>query len=64
MSNESGVSFVLCSLRWRVMEEENEEERYERKGMSEREGRYRESLGAFLEYFKFFEVFFLKTPIK
>ena len=32
MSNESGASFLLYSLGWRVMEEENEGERYERKG--------------------------------
>ena len=32
MSNESGASFLLCSLGWRAMEEENEGERYEQKG--------------------------------
>ena len=35
MSNESGASFLLCSLGWRAMEEENEGE--SQRGMSERE---------------------------
>ena len=42
MSNESGASFLLCSLGWRAMEEENEGE--SQRGMSERE-----HLGAFLK---------------
>ena len=30
MSNESGASFLLCSLGWRAMDEENEGENEER----------------------------------
>ena len=32
MSNESGASFLPCSLGWRAMEEDNEGETYESTG--------------------------------
>ena len=57
MSIESEASFQLCSLGWRAMEEENEGERYESTG----NGGIGNHLGVFLEYFKNFEVFFLKN---
>ena len=37
--------------------------RIKERGMNEREERYRESLGAFLEYFKKIEVFFFKKHL-
>ena len=58
MLNKSGASFLLCSLGWRAIEEENEGERYERKRR-----KISESLGGIFGIFQIFWSVFLKKHL-